>query len=393
MRTVRRIQILALGAALALGGCGDDEEEQAAQTDEPEAEAEPVQEERPLRELVADTFEALPSEVDVDRNKMLLGRRLYHDPQLSGDGTVSCSTCHMLSHGGAEPRATSVGIRGQTGPINSPTVLNSAYNFRQFWDGRAADLTEQAAGPIGNPIEMDGDWDTILERLNADEEYVSQFQEAYGEDGLTQENVLDAIVQYERYLVTPSAFDRWLGGDDDALTEQQQRGLRLFAETGCTTCHRGRNLGGTMYQKMGLVHDYFERRGGELTEADLGRFNVTGEDADRHKFKVPTLRNVELTSPYFHDGNEQELSGAVRTMAYVQLGEELTDDQVGDIVAFLESLTGELPEDARPPGAAGAEEEAAETEPAEGESAEGESAETGATAAEGTEDSTEGAAE
>lgn len=383
MRMVGRIETLALCAALTLGACGgDDEEEQSAEsTETTPSEAEPTAEERPLREVVGDTFEPLPSDVEVDRAKMALGRRLYHDPQLSGDGTVSCATCHMLSHGGAEPRRTSVGIRGQQGPINSPTVLNAVYNFRQFWDGRAADLLEQAAGPIGNPIEMDGDWDTILERLRADEEYVAQFQAAYGEDGLTQENVLDAIVQYESYLVTPSDFDRWLEGDDDALTEQEKRGLRLFVETGCTTCHRGRNLGGTMYQRMGLVHDYFERRGGEITEADLGRFNVTNEEADRHKFKVPTLRNVELTSPYFHDGSEQELGGAVRTMAYVQLGQELNDEQVGDIVAFLESLTGELPADAQLPGAEGEPSEA-DSEAAEGEAgaAEGAPAAEGATA-------------
>jgi cytochrome c peroxidase len=197
---------------------------------------------------------------------------------------------------------------------------------------------------------MDGDWPTILERLNADEEVVRGFTEAYGEDGLTQDNVLDAIVQYESYLVTPAAFDRWMRGDEDAMTEQQQRGLRTFVETGCTSCHRGRNIGGTMYQRMGLVHDYFARRGGEVTEADLGRFNVTGEEGDRHKFKVPTLRNVTRTAPYFHDGSEQELAGAVRTMAYVQLDQELSDEQVADIVAFLGALEGELPADAGPPG-------------------------------------------
>lgn len=363
MRRLRRIStVLVLGGALALGACGDDEEPEATTEETPTEEAQEEEAPRPLREVAEGHFEALPSEVEVDREKMVLGRRLYHDTQLSGDGTVSCATCHMLSHGGAEPRAVSIGIQGQQGPINSPTVLNAAYNFRQFWDGRAADLREQAAGPITNPIEMGGDWPTILERLQADEEYVSAFQETYGEEGINQQNVIDAIVQYESYLVTPSAFDRWLEGDDEALNEQQQRGLRLFVETGCTTCHRGRNLGGTMYQKMGLVHDYFERRGGELTEADQGRFNVTEEESDRHFFKVPTLRNVELTPPYFHDGQEEELSGAVETMAYVQLGEELTDAQVSDIVAFLESLTGELPADAQPDGGAELEGEEAEAD-------------------------------
>ncbi|MEC7519180.1 MAG: cytochrome-c peroxidase [Myxococcota bacterium] len=356
MKTLR--WTVTLAAMLALGACGDDEERPAAEaTEAPAEETEAPAAERPLREVVGTTFEAIPEDAtaEIDREKMLLGRRLYHDPALSGDGSVSCATCHMLSHGGAEPRRSSTGIRGQIGPINSPTVLNAVYNFRQFWDGRAADLAEQAAGPVSNPIEMGGDWPTILERLQDDEEYVAAFNAEYGEGGLNQENVIDAIVQYESYLVTPSPFDRWLGGDDDALTEQQQRGLRAFMSTGCHACHSGRNLGGLNYQKLGAVHDYFERRGGALTEADQGRFNVTQNEDDRHKFKVPTLRNVAITSPYFHDGHEPNLAGAVRTMAYVQLGQELTDAQVADIVAFLGALTGEIPADAYMPGAAGSE--------------------------------------
>jgi cytochrome c peroxidase len=178
--------------------------------------------------------------------------------------------------------------------------------------------------------------------------------------------VLDAIVEYERFLVTPSRFDRWLGGADDALSEEEQRGLRAFVDTGCTTCHSGQNLGGDSYQRMGLVNDYFERRGGRVTEADLGRFNVTQNEEDRHKFKVPTLRNIELTWPYFHDGSERDLAGAVRTMAHVQLGRELGDADVTAIVAFLRSLTGELPEGAQMPAAGEAPAEAAAN--AEGES-------------------------
>lgn len=307
---------------------------------------------KPLREVVGNTFEALPATTEVNRDKMVLGRRLFHDTRLSGDETISCSTCHNLNTGGAEPRVTSTGIRGQVGPINSPTVLNAVFNFAQFWDGRARDLLEQAAGPVTNPIEMGGDWTQILERLKQDQEYVQSFTAIYGENGITQENVLDAIVEYEKYLVTPSRFDRWLGGDDNALNEEEQRGLRLFVETGCTTCHRGRNIGGDSYQRMGLVNDYFARRGGRITEADLGRFNVTRAEEDRHKFKVPTLRNIELTAPYFHDGSERELAGAVRTMAYVQLGRELADADVNAIVAFLKSLTGEIPADAHMPGSA-----------------------------------------
>lgn len=356
--------------ALVLSGCSESEE---SSSNEPPASPEPEAEEapRPLRELVGtSTFEALPTDVELDQAKVLVGRTLYFDRRLSGDETISCATCHSLDHGGAEPRVTSVGIQGQVGPINAPTVLNSEHNFRQFWDGRAADLLEQAAGPVTNPMEMGGDWDTILERLRADETLVAAMRGAYGEDGepVTQAHVLDAIVQYERSLSTPAPFDRWLGGDDDALSEQAQRGLRAFVEVGCTTCHRGMNLGGTMYQKMGLVHDYFERRGGPLTEADAGRFNVTEEENDRHFFKVPTLRNVAQTGPYFHDGSESELAGAVRTMAYVQLGQELEDSQVSDLVAFLEALTGELPAHARPPEMAGQQSDgdAADTEAADG---------------------------
>ncbi len=362
---LRRMSWLALVFAI---GCGDDSSTTSTSTTptpaEPEAPAAP----RPLRELVGETFEALPEDVELEMPKVMLGRALFHDRRLSGDETLSCATCHSLDHGGAEPRAVSTGIRGQQGPINAPTVLNSEHNFVQFWDGRAADLLEQAAGPVTNPIEMGGEWETILGRLRADTALVAQMTQAYGENPVTQANVLDAIVQYERYLATPSDFDRWLRGDDSALTEEEQRGLREFMDAGCPTCHRGMNVGGTMYQRMGLVHNYFERRGGALTEADQGRFNVTHEEADRHMFKVPTLRNVELTGPYFHDGRETELAGAVRTMAYVQLGRELTDAQTNDIVAFLRSLTGELPADARMPGAEG-------EAPAAGEAPSGETAE------------------
>ncbi|MFK7990184.1 MAG: cytochrome-c peroxidase [Sandaracinaceae bacterium] len=347
-RKNRDLASVLLSLAL-LVGCGEDTpaEEPTPTPAEEEPEAAPT----PLREVVGEHFTTLEPAADIDRGKVMLGRALFHDRRLSGDETLSCATCHSLDHGGAEPRRVSTGIRGQQGPINSPTVLNAVHNFRQFWDGRAADLREQAAGPVTNPIEMGGDWEVILERLRGDEELVAQFTAAYGEDSVSQENIIDAIARYEEFLVTPAAFDRWLGGEDDALNEQQQRGLRTFVEMGCTTCHRGVNLGGDSYQRMGLVNNYFERRGGDVLEADLGRFNQTQEENDRHMFKVPTLRNIEQTSPYFHDGSEAELSGAVRTMGWAQLGRDLTDEQVGDIVAFLGALTGELPEDAALPGA------------------------------------------
>ncbi|MCA9574225.1 MAG: cytochrome-c peroxidase [Polyangiales bacterium] len=294
---------------------------------------------------------ALPPAPEVPAPKLELGRRLYHDTALSGDGTVACVTCHSFDHGGAENRRTSEGIRGQIGPINSPTVLNASLAIRQFWDGRAADLAEQAAGPVANPVEMGATWDDVVARLGGDPSYVAAFTAA-GYDGVSQANITDAIAAFESTLLTPGPFDRFIGGDHSALNEQQQRGYMTFREVGCIACHNGPALGGQSFQKMGAVQDYFALRGGEVTEADLGRFNFTHEEGDRHFFKVPTLRNVAQTAPYFHDGSQAELAGAVRIMGQVQLGRELTDAQVEDIVAFLRALDGELPAHARMPATA-----------------------------------------
>ena len=321
-----------------LAGCddcnGDEAETETTATGETDAEP-------PVEPLVAP---------EVNMDKVYLGRRLYHDPILSGDGNVSCATCHSLDHGGAENRATSSGIGAQVGPINSPTVLNAHFNFVQFWDGRAANLQEQAAGPIENPMEMGGSFTDVVGKIGDDEWYAQRFAAIYGgDDPVTKDNVTDAIAEYERYLVTPAPFDAFLKGDESALNEQQKRGWAAFQSVGCISCHQGVNLGGTMYQKMGLVEDYFAMRGGELTEADRGRFNVTENEEDRHKFKVPTLRNITLTPPYFHDGTQTELREAVRIMARVQLAKQLEDGQIDDIVAFLGALEGELPEHARLP--------------------------------------------
>jgi cytochrome c peroxidase len=284
--------------------------------------------------------------LEVNMEKAMLGRGLFHDTRLSGDGTISCATCHSLDHGGAEPRRTSTGIRGQVGPINSPTVFNAALNFKQFWDGRAADLEEQAAGPVANPIEMGATWDQVLASLGEDDQFEAAFTAVYA-DGITQANVTDAIAEYERLLITPSPFDRYLRGETEAISAVAREGYETFKSVGCTACHTGQNVGGTMFQKMGLVRDYFSDRG-DPTDADLGRFNVTQAESDRHFFKVPTLRNVALTAPYLHDGSQETLADAVRVMGRYQLGRDLTDAQIGSIVAFLESLTGELPAAARP---------------------------------------------
>ncbi|MEM7434278.1 MAG: cytochrome-c peroxidase [Myxococcota bacterium] len=337
-------RITLLCAALCVASCT----KKAEQQQEPPAATEiDMAEEKVV--AASEPVKPLPAVANLDMAKVTLGRKLFHDKALSGDGTVACVTCHSLDHGGAEPRKTSTGIRGQVGPINSPTVLNSSHNFAQFWDGRAKDLREQAEGPVANPIEMGATWEGVVKRLGADKEYVAEFAALY-EDGISKDNVTDAIAVYEEALITPARFDAYLGGDAGAITEQEKRGYETFKEVGCTACHNGVLVGGGMFQKMGLVGDYFKDRGTEITEADLGRFNVSKNPAEKHFFKVPTLRNVELTAPYFHDGSRQTLEEAVTIMGKYQLGRDLTKAQVDDIVAFLKSLTGELPPYANMPG-------------------------------------------
>lgn len=277
----------------------------------------------------------------LDPARVALGERLFHDARLSADNTVACANCHNLSAGGVDGQRVSIGIGGARGDINAPTVLNSAYNIAQFWNGRAASLEAQAAGPIQNPVEMGATWSQVLNRLNQDAEMVAEFRRLYGE-GPTSGNVVDAIATFERSLVTlDSPFDRYLRGDRQALTRQEEEGYRRFSEYGCISCHQGMLIGGNMFQKFGVLGDYFAGR--SVSEADLGRFTVTGREEDRHVFKVPSLRNVARTAPYFHDGSAETLDQAVLIMARYQLGRELSADDVDAIVAFLYSLNGELP--------------------------------------------------
>jgi cytochrome c peroxidase len=292
--------------------------------------------------------EPLP-EPRANMTKVALGRRLFFDARLSGDGTLSCASCHSFDYGGAEPRVTSLGIGGAVGPINSPTVLNASLNFVQFWDGRAASLRDQARGPVTNPLEMGSSFDRVVATLTADAQYVADFRALYA-DGITETNIVDAIAEYEAALITPAPFDRFLRGDEAALSPDERAGYEMFTAVGCTSCHRGANLGGTMYQRLGVVRDYFgSDLGRPLTEADNGRFNVTRKETDRHRFKVPTLRNIALTAPYFHDGSRATLDEAVRMMGKLQHGRDLDSEQVRLIVVFLGALTGELPEFARMP--------------------------------------------
>jgi cytochrome c peroxidase len=291
--------------------------------------------------LKGEPVQPLPLAVDVNPDKVALGDSLFHDTRLSGDATISCASCHGLDKGGTDQRKVSVGIRGQEGPINSPTVYNSSYNLAQFWDGRAPHLQAQAAGPVANPIEMGAEWNDVVATLQEDADYAAAFAALY-EEGITQDTVTDAIATFEMTLVTANApFDRYLRGDETAITDDQKAGYELFKSAGCTSCHFGPALGGASFERMGVAGDYFQARGGGLTEVDHGRYNVSLAEEDRHFFKVPVLRNVTVTYPYFHDGSTDDLAEAVRIMGRYQLGRELDDLETRLIVTFLESLTGE----------------------------------------------------
>lgn len=288
------------------------------------------------KEDYRDHFEALPKVALNPENRLWderveLGKMLFFDPRLSKSGTLSCNSCHNLATGGADNTPTSIGHGWNIGPRNAPTVLNAALNVTQFWDGRAKDVEEQAGGPILNPGEMAETEKNVLEKLKSMGKYVYLFNEAFkGEQNrLAYKNVAKAIAAYERTLITPSKFDAYLKGDDDALDKNQKKGLKLFVEKGCVGCHNGVNIGGNSFQKF----DY---------GTDEGRFTVTKNKLDKMVFRVPTLRNAALTAPYFHDGSVWDLQDAVKIMADKQLGLKLKSSEVRDIVAFLWSLNGEL---------------------------------------------------
>lgn len=297
-------------------------------------------EDRAICEPIDEPIRPIPQQIALPEQKVELGEKLFHDPQLSHNNTISCASCHNLNTGGADRRTRSVGINGAEGVINTPTVFNSGFNFKQFWDGRAETLEDQIDGPIQSPHEMGSHWAEIIDKLSQSPYYVSTFQALYPE-GIQIYTIKDAIATFERSLYTPNArFDQFLCGDNNALTPEEKAGYSLFKTYGCISCHQGINIGGNMFQKFGIMGDYFaERR--TLTQADLGRFNVTQEKRDRHVFKVPSLRNIALTPPYFHDGSAERLEDAVIAMAKYQLGRQLSTKEVDLIVKFLQTLTGE----------------------------------------------------
>jgi cytochrome c peroxidase len=290
--------------------------------------------------LGGEPIRPIADKLEYDEAKAELGRILYHDTRLSVDNTVSCASCHGLNTAGVDNKQYSEGVGGQFGGVNAPTVYNAVYNFVQFWYGRAATLALQAAGPPLNPVEMGCEsFDQIIAKLSKDRALSRAFKAVYP-DGWSEANITDAIAQFEHTLITPnSRFDKYLKGDATAITAEELEGYNLFKKYNCATCHVGHNLGGQSYELMGQYADYFADRGTELTVEDNGRFKETAVERDRHRFKVPGLRNVEHTYPYFHDGTEPELKEAVCKMGTYQVGVELTDEEEDKMVAFLKTLT------------------------------------------------------
>ena len=283
-------------------------------------------------------IQPIPAAKGQDPAMVELGKKLFFDPRLSKSGFISCNSCHNLSMGGSDNLKTSIGHNWQQGPINSPTVLNSSMNVAQFWDGRAKDLKAQAGGPIANPGEMAFTHELAIDLLMSIPGYVAEFKQVFKTEKVDIDAVTKAIAAFEETLVTPnSRFDKWLKGDQKALRTNEIEGYKLFKDSGCVACHNGPAVGGNSFQKMGVVETYKSSSSAE------GRVGVTGKDADRFNFKVPTLRNVEMTYPYFHDGAADTLPQAVDTMARIQLGKTFTADENAKVVAFLKTLTGDQP--------------------------------------------------
>ncbi len=273
--------------------------------------------------------------------KVALGRTLYYDVRLSQGDKVSCNSCHGLDSFGVDGKQFSTGHDGRKGGRNAPTVYNAAGQIAQFWDGRAANVEAQAGGPMLNPVEMGmPSEDAVVAKLTKIKGYPALFKKAFpdSKEALTFAHVTQAIGAFERGLVTPARFDKFLAGDAKALSAQELRGFNKFVDIGCSGCHNGARVGGAMYQKVGLVEAW-------PNQSDKGRLGVTKDEADMMKFKVPVLRNIAKTGPYFHDGSVAKLPEAVKMMAKYQLGKELSDEDVADIVAFLKALTGEVPAD------------------------------------------------
>jgi len=298
-------------------------------------------------------FSTLPDTIQNPNNKVTpqkvaLGKMLYYDTRLSKSNTISCNSCHNMASYGVDNNFNSLGHGWKLGGRNSPTVLNSALDIAEFWDGRAKDVEDQAKGPILNPVEMGMPGQSVaIERISTIPEYIELFKKSFpeGDNKVTYDNIANAIGAFERTLTTPSRFDKFLNGDTNALTAQEKTGLKMFMDVGCSKCHTGAAIGGQMYQKFGLVNGpYWKYTNSD--HQDEGRYKITNQQSDKYVFKVPILRNIAHTYPYFHDGSVWDLSKAVDIMGETQLGRKLTESETNDIIAFLKSLTGTIPEDA-----------------------------------------------
>ena len=282
-------------------------------------------------------IQPIPTIKAIDKGWLLVGKALFHSNLLSRDNTISCASCHLVDFGGDDGFSVSTGVGSKQGTRNSPTVINAVFNFRQFWDGRAQTLQEQIQGPVHNPVEMASSWPEIEEKIAHDPMFARAFAEL-GVKEITSTEIVKALVVFEQSLITPnSAIDRYLTGDASALTAKQKRGLQKFTELGCITCHQGRNIGGNVFQKFGRISDLPEH----LTK-DKGKFEVSNNALDMHVFKVPSLRNILKTAPYFHDGSVQTVEEAISIMARVQLAQQISDADVDDIKALFESFDGKL---------------------------------------------------
>jgi cytochrome c peroxidase len=290
----------------------------------------------PIRAI--EPIRPLPQQLsDITLEKAKLGRTLFLDTILSSDQTVSCSSCHSFEHGGADPRDVSLGVNGRPGIMQSPTVYNSRYNFKQFWNGRASNLHEQTSGPLMAHVEMNMSPETIEMRINQSDYYREAFAALYGEGKVTFNNIVDAIVEFEKALVTPnSRFDRYLRGEL-TLTKDEQMGYAKFKSLGCVTCHNGINVGANTFQKMGLIREY------PYDPKYLDRYAVTKKEYHKNVYKVPTLRNITLTAPYFHNAKAKDLDDAIYTMGYYNLGIKISRQDITLLHKFLETLEGERP--------------------------------------------------
>lgn len=296
-----------------------------------------------VRAQVGEPLQPIPLSVNFDKAKASFGKQLFFDTSLSVDNTISCASCHDISAWGAEPKRVSEGIKNRIGNRNSPTIFNSTLNFKQFWDGRADSLSHQAEGPVTNPVEMGmASWDDVVKKLESNADYVAKSESLFGQ-ALSKQVITEAIAEYEKTLITPnSPFDMYLNGEANAISAEQKRGYELFKSYGCVACHQGANVGGNMFQKFGVLED-ISMNNSSLSK-DLGRYNVTKNEWDKRVFKVPSLRLVTKTAPYFHDGSVATIQEAVDIMIKFQLGRSVPNNDRDAIIMFLESLVGEKKE-------------------------------------------------